>query len=219
MPEIRRLEGEIANLTSMLVEMAGVVDEQLSITADALRTGDAALAARVKEWDDKVDALELAVDKEYEQVLALRQPVAVDLRFLIVAAKINKDLERIGDQCKNVATSIVCASTMQELLGGLGMDAMADQTRKMLRLAVEAFVDRDRSKANEVMAMDERLDDLYDSNLESLIEYARQNGERLEAIVHLVLVNKAWERMGDHAKNICEDVVFLVDAVDIRHAR
>jgi phosphate transport system protein len=219
MPESRTIDNELTRLHAMLVDMAEVVDEQLSITADALREGDVALAERVKLWDDKVDALELAIDKQYEQVLALKQPVAVDLRFLIVAAKINKDLERIGDQCKNVANSIACAARMPELLGTLRMDEMAERTRAMLRRAMDAFTHRDRDMANQVMAMDEQLDALYDSNLRSLISYAQRHGDQFEAIVHLVLVNKAWERMGDHAKNICEDVVFLVDAVDVRHGR
>ena len=217
MPEYRHLDEELAKLRVMLLDMIGLVDEQLSITANALLQCDPTLAQQVLKWDDKVDALELAVDEQYELVLALQQPVAVDLRFLIASTKMNKDLERIGDQCKNIAKAIPHLAGTPEVVADLILHEMADLARAMLRQAQDAFSQRDRLQARQVITMDQRIDRLYDKNIQSLIEYGQQHPEHLEGVVHLVLVNKAFERIGDHIKNMGEDVIFFIEAVDIRH--
>jgi phosphate transport system protein len=213
----RHIDVELLLLQRMLFEMAELVDSQLSDAIDALLHRDVALAEKVRARDDEVDAYELKIDRQCERILALHHPVAAELRMIITAVKVNTDLERIGDHCKNMAKNTPHVVEAPEALAQTRLEEMADASRVMLRQVQEAFVKRDRLLARQVLAQDLQIDRLHKENFARLVQFGRQHPEHIEAVAHLITASKALERISDHAKNIAESVVFLIEGVDIRH--
>jgi phosphate transport system protein len=215
----RPLDDELRILWDLLVRMSEVVDEQLADAIDALSNCDLDLAERVRDRDDEVDALELQIDHQCERILALHTPVAVDLRLLITAVKVNTDLERIGDHAKNLAKNTPFIAGCSDLLDETRIPEMADTARRILHEVQDAFMKRDRVLARKVIAHDLEIDRLHKETIETLVRLTRENPENTETLVHLVTMSKAIERVADHAKNIAESVVFLIEGVDIRHRK
>ena len=215
----RPLDEELKVLWDLLIEMSNLVDEQLADAINALSNCDLALAEQVTGRDDEVDALELAVDRQCERIMALHTPVAVDLRLLITAVKVNTDLERIGDHAKNLAKNTSFVAGCSDLLDETHIPEMADTARRILHEVQDAFMQRDRVLARKVIAHDLEIDRLHKETIRKLVRLTRENPENTEALVHLVTMSKGIERVADHAKNIAESVVFLIEGVDIRHRK
>lgn len=213
----RHLDVELETLRRLLVEMSEVVDEQVAGAIDAVANCDVELARRVRERDDEVDRFELDVDHQCERILALFTPVAVDLRLIIAAVKVNTDLERIGDHAKNLAKNTQRLESCSDLIKNTRIREMADEARAVLHEAQDAFMKQDRLLAREVLAHDRRVDRLHDETLNTVAQLFRDHPARANELVHLVNMSKSVERIADHAKNIAEIVVFLVEGVDIRH--
>lgn len=214
-----QLDRELDALRRHLVTMAALVDEQLAHAMNALIEGDAEAGEEVASRDSKVDALELTIDQQCERILALHTPVAADLRMLIMAVKINTDFERIGDHCRNLARNAAPLAPYPGLIASTTTPRMADLARSMLHGAEEAFLNHDRLQAREVIARDQKVNRLHADNLSHLIEQMRVNPDQAEALAYLIAVSKALERISDHAKNIAQGVVFLIEGKDIRHQR
>ncbi len=217
MPVHRHLDDELEILRNLLLEMTTIVDEQLAEAINAVSTCDVELAARVRANDDAVDALEIKIDRQCERILALQTPVAIDLRLIITAIKINTDLERIGDHAKNMAKYTPHLQDCKGLIEGTPILKMADVARRILRDAQDAFVQRDRVLARQVLARDREVDSLYDETFRSFVGLVKQHPDRAAALAYLVTMAKAIERIADHAKNIAESVIFLIEGLDIRH--
>ncbi|PSQ97434.1 MAG: phosphate transport system regulatory protein PhoU [Bacteroidetes bacterium SW_9_63_38] len=213
------LDRELALLRGLIAEMANHVDAQFADAMNALLQGDAELSEQVRAGDDAVDALELRIDEQCERILALHAPVAVDLRMLIMAVKMNTDLERIGDHCSNLARNAPYFANAPGLLNRTHLPKMADMSRTMLREAEDAFLDDDRLKARKVIARDLQVNRLHDETFSTLTEMYEDDPDHAGAISHLLTVNKALERISDHAKNIAQGIVFMVEGRDIRHGR
>ena len=211
------LDRELALLRGLIAEMANHVDAQFADAMNALLQGDAELADQVRAGDDAVDALELRIDEQCERILALHAPVAVDLRMLIMAVKMNTDLERIGDHCSNLARNAPHFADAPGLLNRTHLPKMADMSRTMLREAEDAFLDDDRLKARKVIARDLQVNRLHDETFDTLVQMVQDTPAQAEVISHLLTVNKALERISDHAKNIAQGIVFMVEGRDIRH--
>jgi phosphate transport system protein len=211
------LDQELALLRGLIAEMANHVDAQFADAMNALLQGDAALAEQVKAGDDAIDALELRIDEQCERILALHAPVAVDLRMLIMAVKMNTDLERIGDHCRNLARNAHHFADAPGLLNRTHLPKMADMARTMLREAEDAFLEDDRLKARKVIARDLQVNRLHDETFGTLVRFYEDDPDHAEAISHLLTVNKALERISDHAKNVAQGIVFMVEGRDIRH--
>lgn len=211
------LDQELALLRGLIAEMANHVDAQFADAMNALLQGDAALAEQVKAADDAIDALELRIDEQCERILALHAPVAVDLRMLIMAVKMNTDLERIGDHCSNLARNAHHFAEAPGLLNRTHLPKMADMSRTMLREAEDAFLEDDRLKARKVIARDLQVNRLHDETFATLVALLQDTPEQAEALSHLLTVNKALERISDHAKNVAQGIVFMVEGRDIRH--
>lgn len=216
MANLRRLEDELQSLRRMLLDMTDLVDAQLSDALNALLEHDVELAQTVAECDQEVDALELEIDRQCERLLALHAPVAADLRTLITAVKVNTDLERIGDHCRNLARNTPHVSDASGLLGHTAIPEMADISRTMLRRVQEAFLKRDRLLARKVIASDLQVNRLHAENFEVLVQHSQSHPDEASAVVHLLSVSKALERIADHVKNIAGNVVFLIEGVDLR---
>lgn len=213
----RHLDEELDHLRTLLIEMSELVDEQVAGAIDAVANCDVDLARRIRERDDEVDEYELAVDRQCERILALFTPVAVDLRLIIAAVKVNTDLERIGDHAKNMAKNTQHLEKGSDLINRTGIREMADEARNVLHEAQDAFVKQDRVLARQVLAHDRRVDRLHGETLDAVAELFREYPDRARELIHLVTMSKSVERIADHAKNIAEIVVFLVEGVDIRH--
>ena len=213
-----RLTRELAELRSRLLDMATIVAEQFTDAVDALLDHDVERAERVVERDKEVDALELEVDGYCERILARHQPVATDLRTLLTVEKINTDLERIGDHCRNVARNAEYVTEAPGILDVLKLREMSETARRMLDDAKRAFLDQDAELARRIPSLDDEVDRLHRDNFQALVNYIREHPEHAEVAAHLITASKAVERISDHSTNIAKGVVFLIEGEDIRHA-
>jgi phosphate transport system protein len=213
-----RLTRELAELRSRLLDMATIVAEQFTDAVDALLDHDVERAERVVERDKEVDALELEVDGYCERILARHQPVATDLRTLLTVEKINTDLERIGDHCRNVARNAEYVTEVPDVLDVLKLREMSETARRMLDDAKQAFLDQDAELARRIPSLDDEVDRLHRENFQALVNYIREHPEHAEVAAHLITASKAVERISDHSTNIAKGVVFLIEGEDIRHA-
>lgn len=213
----RSLDDELRHLDRLLIRMFDRVEEQVSDTMKLIFDQDEELRKTIRRKEAEVDALELAIDGECERILALNHPVAGELRLIIVAVKINTDLERIGDHCDNIARK---APDMVHHAGALDktrFDDMAELTLKMLRDARTAFFSRDRALAQKILEQDLNVDEFHRQNFEALIDFGNDNPSTIEFIAHVIAVSQGLERISDHATNIAQSVIFLIEAVDVRH--
>ena len=217
MPNRSSLDQELVSLRGLIADMANRVDEQFANAMNALLQGDTELAEQVVDGDDAIDALELRIDKQCERILALHSPVAVDLRMLIMAVKINTDFERIGDHCRNLSRNARHLANAPGLLADTRLPKMADMSRTMLREAEMAFLENDRLKARKVIARDLQVNRLHEETFAQLVEMCEAEHDQAEIIAHLLTVSKALERISDHAKNIAQSIVFMVEGRDLRH--
>jgi phosphate transport system protein len=215
----RPLDEALPALTGLLIRMSELVSDQFTEAVDALVRCDTALAEQVRRRDDEVDAMELEVDRMAERVLALYQPVAGDLRALLIAVKINTDLERIGDHAKNIAKDVPHVACAPGAIQSTHLTEMADAVRKMLHEAHESFRQRDRAMASRVMAYDREVDRLHKSNFAALEAHVLAHPADFKAAAHLLTASKSMERIADHAKNVARGVVFIMEGEDLRHMK
>jgi phosphate transport system protein len=211
-------EAELRQLKERLLAMGGRCEASIATAVRALETRSSELAAEVLRDDRAIDADEMAVDDLAVRILALRQPVGRDLRFLLTALKVVTDLERIGDEAVNVAERARDLAASVELPASQAeLAPMAAIAAQQLRRALDAFVEEDSKKAAEVLAKDDEVDERYGKILRSTIAYMSAHPENVEAAMRVTSCAKYLERIGDHATNIAEMVVYLVDGVDVRH--
>jgi phosphate transport system protein len=205
---VKSYDQELKRLRSLITEMGGIVEAQVALAAEAIMHRDAAAAARAVEEDPKVDALEREIETFVIRLLALRQPVAGDLRQIVAALKITGDLERIGDYAANVAKrSIVLAEfTLPYSLAGLAH--MAQLVQQQLKSIIDAFGDHDADKAMEVWRSDQVVDDIYNAIFRELITYMMEDPRNITPCTHLLFIAKNLERIGDHATNVAETVYY-----------
>lgn len=217
MPQARTVDDEIKTVFDTLTEMFDRVDELLADAINAVFRGDTVLAQRVRQEDAKVDALELQIDWVCERILNNHHLEGENLRKILTAIKINKDLERIGDHCKNVAKRVTYLERTSLWRSQTHIMEMADVVRAILRKARQTFTQQDRLLARKVLAHDRQVDREHKAVLATAVTLCRTHPEEAEAFVHLVLMSKALERIADHARNIARSSVFFIEGVDIRH--
>jgi phosphate transport system protein len=215
--EPRPFADELTRLTAQLFAMAELAEQRLRTVLRALvnRTGDP--LADVIAGDSDIDDLQIEIDNSCFTLLALHQPVAVDLRTIVSVLKINADLERVGDLAVNIAEAGQRYLQHAPVKPLIDVPRMGDLALKMLRQALDAFVSMDVSLAKSVLRQDDWLDALKDQILRELITYMLCNPRVVEPSVDLILISRHLERVGDHATNIAEDVIFIVEARDVRH--
>jgi len=209
---------EMDRLNQQLVAIAKRVEEQVNTAFNAVVQVDVAAARRVIKGDAEVDNVEVEMEEECLKLLALYQPVANDLRLIVAVLKINNDLERIGDHAKNMAEVVLHMAEGEPLKIPASMTAIFDKTKLMLRKALLAFVELDRKLAEAVLAMDDEVDALCKSELPLQIELMKHEPNLVEQRLMLLSVCRQLERIGDHASNIAEDIVYLLSGEIIRHS-
>jgi phosphate transport system protein len=215
----REYEGQLEEVRDGLLRMAGVVEQMIVDSVRAALTQDRVLARETIERDAIVNRLEVASDEHCLLILARRQPMAGDLRFVTLALKMVTDLERIGDLAVNIAErAIDLADHSQQPWPWDKIESLARLVRTMIRDAIQAFVDRDPAKAHEVIARDEQADELYWTVFRSALEVMRKVPDSVHDGVHFQSIAKFLERMGDHSTNLAEQVIFMIKGKDIRHS-
>lgn len=197
--------------------MGGLAEDRVRMAVRALVDRDPELIEAVLVSDEAINNLHIEIDDRCFKLLALHQPVAVDLRAIVAAVKINTDLERVGDLAINIAEASSRYLQHPPIRELVDIPPMAVLAQGMLRDALDAFVRRDQTLAREVLDRDDRLDELKTRIFQSLLAQMTRATETIEPALDLVLVSRHLERIGDHATNIAEDVIFLVSARDVRH--
>jgi phosphate transport system protein len=213
----REYEGELAKLRERLLKMAGRVEEMIADSVKALVERDLELARRTIEADHLVNRAEVETDELCLVILARRQPVASDLRFITLSLKMVTDLERIGDLAVNICERVIDLGEEPPLKPWVDVPRMASLVQAMVRDAIDAFVAGDASRAQSVIERDRDLDELYIRVFRELLSAMLGDASKVERGIHAQSIAKWLERMGDHATNLAEQVVFMVKGKDIRH--
>ena len=213
----RHFQTELEELKENLLKMAALVEKAISNAVQALVTMDSKLAQKTLKGEDRINKLEIAIDDMCLKLLALKQPMAVDLRFITSAMKIITDLERIGDQAVNIAERAISLNEEPQLKPYIDIPRMAEIAQSMVKDVMDAFVNRDSKLARSVWARDDLVDGLNDQVFRELLTYMIADPKTITRAVHLMIVCRCLERIADHATNIAEDVIFMVDALVIKH--
>jgi len=213
----RHFEKELENLKSNLIRMGSLVDAQLGSACRALFEGDIARAREVMQADTEVDRFDTMIDRQCQDIFALTQPVAIDLRLLMSALKINSQLERIGDIAVNIAERVEPLAPFRAFLMETKLSEMAGVARIMVRDSLDAFIHNDPSRATRVLVSDDVVDTLDGGIFRAMIDRMEQNHELIRAAGHVLILSRHLERLADHATNIAEDVIFLVEARLVKH--
>jgi phosphate transport system protein len=219
---VKRYDQELANLRNLVLEMGGLVEEQIKRAMQALEDQDVASAREVIARDQLVNGLEIKIDEASTSLVALRQPLASDLRLIMSMHKAVTDLERIGDEAERIARMVVhlydtAASPPSNQLFR-DVEAMAALATNMLHTALDALARLDEQKAVQIVQSDHQLDDQFQDGLRRLITYMMADPRIVGDAINILFMLRSLERIGDHAKNIGEYVVYLVKGKDIRHA-
>jgi len=210
---LRAVEG----LEKKLLKLGAVVEEHLHQGIQALETRDNALAHKVIEGDEIIDQMEVEIEEECQKILALHQPVAHDLRFIIAALKINNDLERIGDLIVNVAERATFLSQNAEPNVPLDFGAMSRATQAMLRKSIDALVQQDIKMAMEVCESDDEVDAMNREMFIKVQKGIQENPQHVEILIHLLSVSRHLERIADLTTNIAEEVIYMINGDIVRH--
>jgi phosphate transport system protein len=208
---------ELDDLKRQVFSLVAMVEDNVSLAVKAVQERDHVIALQVIENDGVIDHKEVAVEEECLKVLALHQPVAIDLRFIVAVLKLNNDLERIGDLAVNVAERAAFLSKMPPVPVPFDFDTMSQKAAGMLNRSIDALVDGDVSAATAVREADDEVDSMNRNMYEQVKDAIRRHPEHLDALIHLLSVSRHLERIADHATNIAEDVIYLVRGSIVRH--
>jgi len=213
----RHFDLELKELKEKLLKMSSLVEEAISLSIKALKDRDQGLAQKVINSDDAINMLEIEIDDISIKLLALRQPEARDLRFIISAIKINSDLERMGDQAVNIAELALNLLKSPPLKPLIDIPKMSDLAQGMLRDSLNAFINSDPYLAKSVCERDDEVDNLNDMVFNELITYMKQDPKNVERALDLILIARDLERVADLSTNICEDVIYIASGRVIKH--
>ena len=213
----KHLAEQLSHLKETVLRMGGLVEQMTHRVVQALVERKPAMLADVRAMETQVNQLHIDVDEICLEIIALRQPAAKDLRFITAAMKINTDMERIGDQAINITESAESLLAVPPLKPLIDIPRMAEIAKGMLRDALDAFVNGDDALALATIKRDDEVDQLKDQIFRELLTYMMSDPATIPRAMDLILVSRHLERIADHATNICEDVVFMVQGKDVRH--
>ena len=214
---VRHFEDELDTLQARLLEMGGLAEERVRAAVQGLVSRDVAVTDRVLQGDEPINQLHVEVDERCFRLLALYQPMATDLRAIVAGVKINSDLERVGDLAVNIAEAARRYALHPPVKQLIDIPRMGDIAQNMLHDALDSFVKRNVQLARAVLKCDDELDALKTQVFRELLTFMLQDTTTIEPSLDLILVSRHLERIGDHATNIAEDVIFMVSAQDVRH--
>jgi len=213
----RHFDVELKNLKDQILAMGGNVEHAIEAATQALMQRNPEGFKRVHDLEASINREHMEVDQACLQLLARQSPLAADLRLVIAVLKISTDLERMGDQAVNIAHNAKDYLEVEPIKELVDIPLMANETRVMVRDALDSFVRQDANLAREVLKRDDLVDSLKDKVFQDLIQFMTKNPHQVEPALDLILIARNLERVGDHATNIAEDVIFAATGVDIRH--
>lgn len=216
-PMAENLPRMLHELKQQLLYLSSTVEESIAKVVTALMSRDARLAREVVAADIEIDNLEIRVESECEKILALYQPVAGDLRFIVATLKINNDLERMGDLAKKIGKNVIYLCGVPPTAAIVDFREIADKARMMVKHSMDAFVNGDPELARQVLAEDDAVDDLKDGLYETLRDTIRSHPDQLDALLKLYGVARNLERLGDMATHVAEEVIYMVEGGIVRH--
>ncbi len=213
----RPFDDELKTLKEKLLEMAARAEEQIALVIRGLKDREEKLACQVLDQEEGINLLDIEIDEMCMRLLALRQPMATDLRFITSAMKISGDLERIGDLAVNIAERTIDLLKSPQLKPLIDIPRMAQMSQDMVRDVLNAFINRDDKLARDVCERDDKVDQLNDQVFRELLTYMMEDTGTISRAVDLILVGRHLERIADHATNIGEDVIYMVKGMTIKH--
>jgi phosphate transport system protein len=219
MDKQRQFDKELEDLKKRLIHMAALAETMIDKAIGELVQRSERAAGRIDQYEQELNRLEIEIDEAALTLLATRQPVAGDLRFIVAATKINGELERIGDLVINITQNVRPMLAQPPLKPLIDIPQMADLARKMVRDSIDAFVGGDPLLAQSVIMADDRIDALKDQVLRELLTYMMSDPRTIERALALILISRHLERIGDHAVNIAEDVIYMIQGRDVRHPK
>ena len=212
-----RFNNELEDIRHKVLIMGGLVERQIELAIEAYSTGDLELAEQVIKQDNDVDSLEIAIDQECTQILALRQPTAFDLRMLITVIKIIHEIERVGDKAEKIAEMAIKLNGSDTKLSPYELEHMAVLVKGMLHDSLDAFARMTVDSVPSITALDINVDREYDSILRQLITKMMEDPRNITRTLDVLWTVRALERIGDHACYICEHLVYMIKGEDVRH--
>lgn len=210
---------ELEAIKKMVLYLGSMVEEKVHQIATIIEDKDSQLADEIIRTDYKIDEMEVELEEECLKALALYQPVAIDLRFLTAVIKINNDLERIGDQAVNIAQRVKLLTQKNEPGFFFDYTTMAETTELMLKQSLDALIRMDIDLALEVLKMDDEVDRIKDEAYDRIKKAISEHSEHTAYLINLLLISRHLERMADHATNIAEEVIYLVEGEIVRHGK
>lgn len=217
-----QFDADLAEVSSRVLEMGGLVESQVAQAIYALTQFSGETASQVLQQEERVNQMEVEIDRDSSAIIALRQPTARDLRLLIAVSKAIANLERVGDEAARIARTVQrlintgVSSRLRLPVADISFEA--DLAIAQLRKALDAFARLDTARALEVLKQDDQIDQEFDGLLRKLITYMMEDPRTISSSIDLVFVAKAIERVGDHAKNLAEAIIYVVKGTDVRHA-
>ena len=209
---------ELEKIKKQILSLGAKVEEQVRMATQAVETHDAELAQQIIKSDYDVDEMEVEIEEECLKILALHQPVAVDLRFLIAVIKINNDLERIGDQAVNIAerVDVIAKRDLSDLF--FDYTSMGEKVQEMLKMSLDALVSMDYDLAYSVVMRDDEVDQIKSDAYDRIKQAMSNHPDKIGYLINLLLISRHLERLADHATNVAEEVIYLIEGEIIRHA-
>ena len=213
----RHLQKDIEALKEKIIEMGGLVEDRVYQATMSIINRDSALAQKVIDGDTEIDTIEVSIEEESMKLLALYQPVAVDLRFIVAVMKINNELERVGDLAVNIAERSAYLATQDPIEFPFDLRAMTEKAEAMLTRSIDALVNLDVKEAHRIRSEDDQVDAYNREMYARIKDDLLKQPENINALLHAVSIGRHLERIADHATNIAEGVIYLVEARIVRH--
>jgi len=210
---------ELENIKKRILALGAMVEERVQMATRAIDTNDSELAQKIIKTDYEIDEIEVEIEEECLKVLALHQPMAIDLRFIIAVIKINAELERIGDEAVNIAERVGVTAKREQLDFYFDYSSMGQKAQSMLKMSLDALINLDYDLAFKVVLMDDEVDKIKREAYDRIKAVMGENKNKTGYLINLFLISRHLERMADHATNIAEEVVYLVEGEIIRHAQ
>ncbi len=215
--ELQHFREELDELNSRLLEMSGLVENSIRRSVSAVVDRDEQSAQKVFENESRINQLEILIDNLAIRLLALQQPMAIDLRFVTMSIKINNNLERMGDIAVNIAECALSLLALPRVNPRIDIPHMSELAQDMIRNSIDAFVRRDADLARKVLTSDDAVDCLRDEMYAEIVKFMEEDSRRVHPGIDYLFIARGLERLADHATNIAEDVLFFVQGIEVRH--
>ena len=215
----KHFQRELEKIKKKILSLGAMVEERVRMAIQSIEEFDGEIAKKIIFSDHEIDEMEVEIEEECLKVMALHQPVAVDLRFLVAVIKINNDLERIGDQAVNIAQRVKTITKKERFDFVFDYSVMAEKAEAMLKMSLDALVNLDVDLALKVLLLDDEVDDIKEKAYNLIKKVIPENPDNVSTLINLLLISRHLERLADHATNIAEEVIYMIEGEIVRHGK